>query len=364
MRYINCWILFCVFLLSSSIYSKDADQTVEGYTLSKIRITNISVNSATANNAMSLINTRAINQINSGSNEFAKPSIANFQGQGIEWETDIRHSNFIRTNYFLSHANLHSGSNNLNDLATLNFQPSMGSPVNITDLSFKTYSNNKLITSRVAFLTDFFFFENSSNKYLENLAFRIGVEAYSNTFSTSSKPYPYVGISNGAPYSGIDAIDQEKIKLAETFGNGVIGLNYKLSLSPVSSFDFGFEYFKSFGNDSRYENQYISMSITSFGTYLLIPAKATGLVKSELEGFRASLGYRYDISEIAFFRVSFGYQDSTQKVKEADVPTAGGSVLSGDFSQLLWTLASPPLGPFPNSRDTRSQLGIEFGYKY
>ncbi|TGK03482.1 hypothetical protein EHO58_13745 [Leptospira selangorensis] len=364
MRYINSWILLCVFLLSSSVYSKDTDQTVEGYTLSRIRITNISVNSATANNAMSLINTRAINQVNSGSNEFVKPNIANFQGQGIEWETDIRHSNFIKTNYFLSHANLHSGSNNLNDLATLNFQPYMGSPVSITDLSFRTYSNNKLITSRVAFLTDFFFFENSSNKYLENLAFRIGVEAYGNTFSTSSKPYPYVGVSNGAPYSGIDAINQEKIKFAETFGNAVLGMNYKLNLSPVSSFDFGFEYFKSFGNDSKYENQYLSMSISSLGTYLPIASKATGLVKSELEGFRTSLGYRYYINEISFFRVSFAYQDSTQKVKDADVPSSGNLIISSDISQLLFTLASPPMGPFPNSRDTRSQFGIEFGYKY
>lgn len=363
MRYINCWTLLCIFLLSSSVYSKDTDQTIEGYVLSRIRITNASVNSATANNAMSLINIRAVNQVNSGSNEFVKPNISNFQGQGIEWETDIRHSNFIRTNYFLSHSNLYSGSNQLNDLATLNYQPPMGSLVNILDLSFKTYSNNKLITSRIAFLTDFFFFENSSNKYLENLAFRIGIETYGNTFSTTSKPYPYIGASNGAPYSGIDAVNQEKIKLTETFGNAVIGFNYKLNLSQISSFDFGFEYFKSFGNDSKYENKYLSMSITSLGTYFPFSSTASGIVKSELEGFRTSLGYKYYINEIAFFRVSFAYQDSMQKVKEADVPASTG-VFSSDVSQLLWTFASPPLGPFPNSRDTRSQFGIEFGYKY
>ncbi len=308
---------------------------------------------------MSLTNSRFINQLNSGTNEFVKPNISNFQGKGIEWETDIRHSNFIRTTYFLSHADLSSGGNKLNDLSTLSFQPLMGSQVNITDLSFRTYSSNRLITSRVAFLTDFFFFEKSPNKYLENLAFRIGVEAYGNTFSTSSKPYPYVGVSNGMPYSGIDALNSEKIKFTETFGNAVIGFNYKLNVSPTSSFDFGFEYFKSFANDSKYENKFISVS-----TALPIPisSKSDGLVKSELEGFRASLGYRYDINEITFLRISFAYQDSTQKVKKADIGSTNLGFVS-DSTQLLAAFASP-MGPFPNSRDTRSQVGIEFGYKY
>ncbi|MGJ4789631.1 hypothetical protein [Leptospira koniambonensis] len=359
MRYINCWTLLCIFLLSSSAYSKDTDQTTEGYTVSKIRITNVSVDSATANNAMSLSNSRVINQMNTGSNEFVKPNISNFQGQGIEWETDIRHSNFIKTNYFMSYADLKSGSNKLNDIMTLNSQSTMGFPVNITDLSFRTYSGSKLATSRVAFLTDFFFFENSPNKYLENLAFRIGVEAYGNIFTTSSKPYPYVGVSSGMPYSGIDALNHEKIKFTETFGNAVIGLNYKFNLSPASSFDFGFEYFKSFANDSKYENQYISVSIIS----IPIASKSSGLVKSELEGFRASLGYKYAINEISFFRISFAYQDSMQRVKEADVPSTGGLSISSDVSQLLFSFA-PPMGPFPNSRDTRSQIGLEFGYKY
>ncbi|WP_125169480.1 hypothetical protein [Leptospira hartskeerlii] len=360
MKYINIWILLSLLLLSTSLYSKDKDQTTEGYTISKIRITNISIHSATASNAMNIVNSRGLNQIGSDSKEIVKSSISNFQGQGLEWETDIRHSNFIRTNYFLSHASLSSGNNKLNDLSTLNYSAS-GSPVSLNDLSFKTFSNNTLITSRIAFLTDFFFFENSSNKLLENLALRIGFETYGNTFTASSKPYPYVGTSNGTPYSGIDSTYLEKVKFSEVFGNAVIGLNYKFNLTPLSSLDFGLEYFQSFANDSRYENRsitlYISPSISFPGG-----SKIGGIVKSELEGFRTSLGYRYDFSEITFFRISFAYQESVQKIKETNLPDSSG-FLSNNALQFVSTVI-PPMGPFPTARDTRSQIGIEFGYKY
>ncbi|PJZ71533.1 hypothetical protein CH373_03345 [Leptospira perolatii] len=351
-------------LFATSLSAQDSFLSGKKSSMS-IRAIDLRIDSATAKNALSMGNGLFLNNRLSGVNDITFAPSMQFKGQGIEWETNIRHTRLFKSNYLLSYAALTSGEAPVPNTydSTITFG---GSPiVTHSDTAF-IYSNNKLSTARISYSGDFYIFNQTKNPLLENLALRVGFESTGNFVKMISNR----NIENGydsfsGPTSGIDFMTKKSIEYSESYGNALLGFNYSMTFLNKNKIDFGFEYFKSFASSAAYLEK--TLSIFSVGG-LVLPStgKIDGMVKTEASGARYAFGYSYLLGESAYIRFSYMMSQAVHTVTSADIKSPPGVslFLSGDTTTALFLLTQSGLGPYPSSKDVRSQIGIEFGYKY
>ncbi|TGK14112.1 hypothetical protein EHO60_01855 [Leptospira fletcheri] len=359
------------YLISLCLASFSALTAEEGSFFDKtgavgFRITENTVHSATASNALTLGSNSSQWAVATGNYSITLPSPTTFRGKGVEWETSVRHTGLFRSNYLLSYSAL--GSEHIQSPAYSSSQSggtvlSPGTPTLLQDFTVWDYSKNKLDSMRASWGGDFLIFNGFKNKYLENFALRFGLEAYQNQtrlVSGSNMYYDSLTIAKNPPFSGggVDPVTRDRIDYREFFGSAVAGLNYAIALGN-GRIDVGVEYFSSFYGDNRFDDH--SRTLATIGSKLL-PLNGHVKITSQgkIEGNRFQLGYLWNFNESLFVRFSGAVSSATHSTSHGlstlDPMLFAVNFMAGNFISSVGTKTS--------ARDTRSQIGIEFGFRY
>ncbi|EPG75243.1 hypothetical protein LEP1GSC058_1916 [Leptospira fainei serovar Hurstbridge str. BUT 6] len=362
-------IIIALVSFSATLYAEEeADQ--KKLTSIGIRVTEVQVNSATAKNALNMQNSLMINSAIAGVNNIMIPSASNFRGKGLEWDSSVRHTPLIRSNYLLSYSTLTSGTTILTDIDKYSY--SIGYPpttIKGQDFTVFDYSKNRLYTTRVNYGADFLIFHDSKNPFLENLSLRAGLEAYENNVTLSSKSNAYISSGTSGAITtvknGIDFTTPDKLIYRESYLNGTLGFNYSFTFLKINKIDFGVEYFKSIQSSADFKDK--SFVILSSGnTSIPLPSLQQGIVKTDIRGNRFHLGYSFQVTEALFLRLSYSGAEAMHTVRNSTATNQSGlalALLSGNSAAFLGSILHG-LGPYPSSRDMRSQIGFEIGFKY
>ncbi|WP_238325531.1 hypothetical protein [Leptospira inadai] len=361
-------ILIALASFSATIQAEE-EATNTRLTSIGIRMTDVQVNSATAKNALTMGNSFMINSAIGGVNAIAIPSISNFRGKGFEWDSSVRHTPLIRSNYLLSYANLTSGANSLTDIDKYSITlTNPTSTIKGQDLTIYDYSKSTLVTSRVSYGADFLIFHDSKNRFLENFALRAGFEVYENDVILSSKSNVFMSSGTSGTITtvtnGVD-FTPDKLTYRESYLNGLVGLNYSVSFLGRNKIDFGLEYFKNMQGAADFqEGSFVLLRIGN--TSIPISTLRQGTAKTEIVGNRFHIGYSFQVTDAVFLRLSYAGTEATHTVRSSNVTNKDGvlvAALTGNAGAILGNMLHG-YGPYPSSRDTRSQIGFEIGFKY
>ncbi|TGK19393.1 hypothetical protein EHO61_07945 [Leptospira fluminis] len=210
---------------------------------------------------------------------------------------------------------------------------------------------------------DFLIFNDSRNRFLENFALRFGLEAYQNQtrlVSSFSMSYDSLTIAKNPPIpsGGVDPVTRDRIDYREFFGSVLAGLNYAIVFGN-SRIDVGAEYFSSFYGDNRFDDH--TRTFAAIGSnYLPLGGHIKVVSQGKIEGNRFQLGYLWNFNESSFVRlsgvVSSATHSTTHGTATLDPFLYSINFLSGNFISNVGTKTS--------AKDTRSQIGIEFGFRY
>ena len=338
-----------------------------------LRINNYTVNSATANNALSVNNAFFINRLSGGRIAYTSPSSGNFTGNGVDFGFGVRHGRLFKSNLLFSNANLRDSESTALVLDTINTYSFFGSSnisINATSLSQYSYANNTLQTGRISYVGEFFPFH-SLGALLSKLGIRIGPELYANGLKMKS-PYNVYAISGSSTINStvvplsttsLDLVSQDKLTYNEGFGNVVIGLSYALDIKNLR-IDLTADYFKSLSSEGNYKSSYYMFSI--FPTEI----KSKGSFNTDLSGYRLLFGFKYQFLENFGMRFSAGMTEAMHNVKNSKFKDGSGTSINAIFSlfsgNVLPILLSsqPGFGPNPSSIDKRTQVGFEFFLRF
>ncbi|TGL49467.1 hypothetical protein EHQ61_13560 [Leptospira wolffii] len=356
----------CLFLMGFSVH---AEEVFFGEQKTKMRlaVTSLSVNSAAAKNALKLENSLMLNNALGSTVDYYIPSISTFKGQTIDWDTGIRYSPFFRSNFLFSYSSAKAGSGSQSNIYDSSWSNS-GTDYRDTELSTTVFSNNTLKTYRVGYSMDFFVFQKSESSFWKNLAIRAGVESFKTEVDLKSNysNYGETYIPGGVPevYGGLDPLRSRKIKNQDVFYNFVTGVNYSETFREKHRVDLGIEVFKSFSHEGLVEVQGLTTLGSPYGTSIY-PYGYTAKTKSDLLGARLQLGYTYDISQSVSFGLygMYSYANNTVKSTNLSLIPDFYALTSGNMMAFLASAAGAS-GPFPKSVDIRSQIGIQFLFRY
>ncbi len=338
------------------------------------------VDSATQANAMKVNNTFYLNRILGGRAALSKDSPGQFTGMGTDYGFGVRHGKLFKSNWLFSFANLKDTSSTVVDFDSTAFSSSTFA-FGASAVSQYNYTSNTLKTARISYLAEFFPW-NSANALLAKLGFRFGPELYANglkmfssnnvyaqsgfvsTRSSTSSSFTTVPFSGG----GVDFIEQNKKTYDEYFANAVIGVSYAVDFRK-SRFDFSADYFRSLASSGSYLSKYNVLIPLSSNASFPSSVIESGTFTTNLTGFRFQSGFKYQFFEHFGIRLSAGFTTATHSVAGSKFKdgsgTSLGSLLSGGLNVNTILLATQPgFGPNPSSTDRRTQLGIEFFFRF
>ncbi|TGL90981.1 hypothetical protein EHQ68_06110 [Leptospira congkakensis] len=366
-------ILLFVVLANSVLFADDKKDSSVYF-----RGVNLTVDSATLKNGLTMPNALIFNNLVGGSTNFSIPATNLFKGQGIEMGTNMRHNGLLGTDIGISFATLFADSNFRTDYSSSSTRIGFGPTAMVSSnesIAMREYTSNRLQTANIKIAENIYLFHDSGNRFLEGLALRLGGEIYGNEVKTKT-PYSFNSSNatlNGMNIStvGINGSSVSQLTYNEAYLNAVVGLGYNLKIAEGHNISFGYEYLKSVANSGNYVDK--TRSLTALTTNILIPgnSKVKGKIDSELEGNRISVGYRFDVSENVSFGISYSHTEATHKVVDSKIKGAGNistlfsEGLSGNINLIPLILGSQPgFGPFPENKDIRRQIGINIVYKF
>jgi len=363
----------CLFLtlLNSILYAVDTRESaayIRGYELT--------VDSATLKNGLSMQNSLILNRLIGGTTNLTIPATNQFKGKGVEIGINKRHSGLLGTDFGISFATLFADSNYTGVYATSSLRSGSGSSaINLASESFTAYefTSNRLQTANIKIAENIYLFHDSGQKFLEGLALRLGGEIYGNEIKATS-PYNLYNSNitiNGTRTqgSGFAVAPINETTYNEVYLNAILGLGYNLKIAEGHNLTIGYEYLKSVANSGDYKNK--TKSLLALSPTLAFPSetKMKGKVESEMEGNRINLGYRFLVSENVSFGINYSHTEATHRIVDSKVKEPGNFftlLTSGSsFNPIPFLLGSQPgFGPFPENKDIRRQIGIEFALRY
>ncbi|MDF3821054.1 hypothetical protein P3G55_14170 [Leptospira sp. 96542] len=342
-----------------------------------IRGIDMTVDSATMKNGLTMQNGLILNRLTGGSVASSIPATNRFKGRGLEFGISKRHSGLLRSNFRLQFATLFSDSQLEGLYGTSSATIGTGSSaISLATGSFGVYeyTSNRLQTANIGFSEDIYIFHDSNHKFTEGFSIRLGGELYGNEIKSKS-PYNY-GISsttfNGTTTAGFysDGLTIDRITHNELFANAIIGLGYEVDFDEKHKVSVGFEYLKSLESMGKYENKNDRLQTIPLSTLAIpISTKVKGDVKTEMEGNRVQVGYQYSFNENLSLGIQYATSHATHRVVESKVKEAGNplSLLAGGSSLnvLPFILSGQEsFGPYPESKDIRSQISLALHYRY
>ncbi|TGK87138.1 hypothetical protein EHQ24_05985 [Leptospira noumeaensis] len=365
-------ILFILVIANIAIYAEVGKEKVI-----YLRGVDLTVDSATLKNGLTMQNSLIVNRLVGGTTSFSIPATNKFKGKGVEFGINARHSGLLGTDFGISFATLFADSIFSGDYSNSTARLGSGSSaVTIGSESFvaSEFTSNRLQTANIKLAENIYIFHDSGNKFLEGLALRLGGEIYGNEVKSKS-PYYFTNSStttNGttAFSSGAGASSIEKLTYNEAYLNAILGLGYNLKIAEGHNISLGYEYLKSVANSGNYENKTSSLFVLTPTIAFPFENKIKGKVDSELVGSRISIGYRFNISENVSFGLNYSHTEATHRVVDSKVKEAGNilTLLGGSSSSinfLPFILGSQPgFGPFPENKDIRRQIGFEVSYRF
>lgn len=337
-----------------------------------IRGVDMSVNSATLKNGLSMQNSLIYNRLAGGTSYLSLPSTNRFNGSGIQVGSATRHNGLLETDFALSFGTLFADSNFNTEFTKSSLTLGTGSSaatLGSTTLLTSEYSSNRLQTANIRLVENVYIFNDSGHKFTEGFSFRFGAEIYGNEVKLKS-PYAFgtsdlqLG-STSSQVTGVNGSSIDRITYNEVFLNGVIGVGYVLPIAEGHKISFGYEHLKSLENTGKYKNE--AQGLVSFGpTALPITTKIKGDVDTVMVGNRYILGYNFEVSENLSLGINYAETFATHRVVDSKVKEQGNpiSLLTGGSPTGFLLSGLNAFGPFPENKDVRKQIGFELVYKY
>ncbi|PJZ46105.1 hypothetical protein [Leptospira brenneri] len=365
-------ILFFLILANSVLFAEEKKEAA-----AYLRGVDLTVDSATLKNGLTIQNSLIFNRLIGGTTSFGVPATNKFRGKGIEFGTNTRHSGLLGTDFSVSFATLFADSNYSGDYNSSTMRIGSGSSaMNFASESFiaSEFTSNRLQTANIKVAENIYLLHDSSNKFLQGLALRVGGEIYGNEVKSTS-PYYFsnsASTSGGTTLfsSGFGASSIEKLTYNEAYLNAILGLGYNLKIAEGHNISLGYEYLKSVANSGNYENKISSLLVLTPTIAFPFENKIKGKVDSELVGNRFTIGYRFNITEDVSFGINYAHTEATHRVVDSKVKEPGNILTllssgSGSINPIPFILGSQPgFGPFPENKDIRRQIGIEIVFKF
>lgn len=358
-------------ILNSVLVAADTNEST-----AYIRGYDLTVDSATLKNGLAIQNSLILNRLIGGTTNFTIPATNQFKGKGIEIGINKRHSGLLGTDFGISFATLFADSNYTGVYANSSLRVGSGSSaINLSSDSFTAseFTSNRLQTANIKLAENIYFFHDSGQKFLEGLALRVGGEIYGNEIKATSPYNIYNSNSNinGTIIqgSGFAVSPINETTYNEAYLNAILGIGYNLKIAEGHNLTIGYEYLKSVANSGNYKSKTKSLLVLSPTLAFPSETKMKGKVESEMEGNRINLGYRFMISENVSFGINYSHTEATHRVVDSKVKEPGNFftlLTSGSsFNPIPFLLGSQPgFGPFPENKDIRRQIGIEFALRY
>ncbi|MDV6237393.1 hypothetical protein CH379_017300 [Leptospira ellisii] len=365
------------------------------------RITQTQVNSGTIQNALLMSQAFLINQAASNSSKLSDPKIGDMKGIGFELgRNGIPGGKYYKSNLLFSYAGFKS-----NHIQNLQYESAAyefvsGSPTNANYTSISAndyyYQSNRLDTMRIGYSGDILPFATGANKFLSSLGIRVGADIYGNIAKLNSNSRLTVSGINSLnantifEFPRVDPFSHKTIQYTEVYLNAVLGLSYSLEVADGVRIYFSAEYFQSVLDHGFYkdEEQNFITRETVYGVAtdpanptsqpdirIPITSYAKGTFDTMMKGYRVQMGYDIQLTEIFGINLSAGISEATHTVVDSNVHSRAN--LSGLGRATILRIAPDPeevaamyltslsaLGPYPSSRDYRTQLGIAFVFKY
>ncbi|TGK42998.1 hypothetical protein EHQ12_03930 [Leptospira gomenensis] len=401
-RILRC-VVYCLFLLGSvsaqnSTASEDWKRHWrEGF----FRIIQTEVRSGTIQNALLMSQSFLINQAYSNSLKLSDPKVGDMKGIGFELgRNGIPGGKYFKSNLLFSYTGFKS-----NHIQNLQYESAAyefvsGSPTNANYTSIAAldyyYQSNRLDTMRIGYSGDVLPFASGKNKFLSSLGIRIGADFYGNLAKLNSNSRLTVSGINSLnsntvfEFPRVDPFSHKTIQYTEAYLNAVLGLSYSLEVAEGVRIYFSAEYFQSVLSHGFYkdeEQNFISRE-TVYGVAadpaspaqqpdfrIPITTYGKGTFDTMMKGYRLQMGYDIRLTETFGVNLSAGVWEATHTVVDSHVQTRAN--LSGigratilritpDREEVaaMYLTSLPALGPYPSSKDYRTQLGAAFVFKY
>lgn len=339
-----------------------------------LRGTDINVDSASQKNALAIQNSFFFNRYLGGTTNISFVAPQKFSGRGIEVGTMDRHSGLLGTEYGLSFATLFSNSSYTSEFIRSSFTFSTGnSSFNNSIDSYLTseYTSNRLRTGSLRIVENIFIFHDSGHKFTENFALKLGGEMYGNDLKMKS-PYNFgtSRIQSGSTvtdFSGLSYSSVDTITYNEMFLNAVVGFGYQIPVADGHKIVLGAEYYRSVSNSGNYKNKNESFLTLNPTTGLPLITETKGSVRTQIEGNRFQLGYRFELTENLSFGLQYSASFASHRVTNSQIKEKANllTILSSGQNPIAFALANlPGFGPLPENRDNRNQIAFEIVYQY
>lgn len=353
--------------LLQSVWAQDSAPATTDTATSKpsefyLGIQKTTIDSATVKNALASQNGLLINRVLQSTFSHSMPMTSELNGTSFEIGWNKRHgSGFYKSIFTFGGGSFSNTSTNLLEYDRISVPMTSGTTTQIITadaFAIQLLNSTKLNTARMSYTGVFYFLNENPNPLLKNLGVNLGAEILGNQT-----------IMTGVIGSG--GFSQREIKHGEGFGNIILGLSYYFDFLQKNRIEFGISKVESLVSvDGSFLDK--QLQLVSFGT-LTLPAEAEfkGKQRTSYSGQRFNLGYRYSVNDSFAIRLNFSRMDATHTIEDSKVKgqpnlfallfTPGG--LSGAIVPFVAS-AIPALGPYPENKDIRSFISLEFIYMF